>query len=255
LHNLRLLKRVGAAEPVRGTDAFYGRARARGAGAGARGARYTVAIALHTDHCPPADVVWLLYPLLADSAGRVERRERPLPLAHVRRLNAPLDENLRLSAALLDRCRELDIVLEVECGVVGGEEDGIGDEAVGRDRLLGARARGGSGRSLAGARSGADVVVLYSQPLGDAARSGGCQGGAGACASRLSSRRRRSSGRSRAAGALLTPATRRSRRQRSRGAPLWPVPGRWCRSRFDAWCLPVLGMTAVIAIIMIIHLC
>jgi fructose-bisphosphate aldolase, class II len=47
----------------------------------------------------------------------------------------PLEENLRLSAGLLDRCRELDIVLEVECGVVGGEEDGIGDEAVSRERL------------------------------------------------------------------------------------------------------------------------
>jgi fructose-bisphosphate aldolase, class II len=47
----------------------------------------------------------------------------------------PLEENLRVSAALLDRCRELDIVLEVECGVVGGEEDGIGGEVVSRDRL------------------------------------------------------------------------------------------------------------------------
>jgi fructose-bisphosphate aldolase, class II len=98
--------------------------------------RYPVAIALHTDHCPPADADSFLWPLLADSAGRVERRERPLFHSHMfDGSTLPLEENLRLSAVLLDRCRELDVVLEVECGVVGGEEDGIGDEAVSRDRL------------------------------------------------------------------------------------------------------------------------
>jgi fructose-bisphosphate aldolase class II len=98
--------------------------------------RYPVAIALHTDHCPPADADSFLWPLLADSAGRVERRERPLFHSHMfDGSTLPLEENLRLSAALLDRCRELDVVLEVECGVVGGEEDGIGEEVVSRDRL------------------------------------------------------------------------------------------------------------------------
>jgi fructose-bisphosphate aldolase class II len=98
--------------------------------------RYPVAIALHTDHCPPGDVDSFLWPLLADSAGRVERRERPLFQSHMfDGSTLPLEENLRVSAALLDRCRELDIVLEVECGVVGGEEDGLGGEVVSRDRL------------------------------------------------------------------------------------------------------------------------
>jgi fructose-bisphosphate aldolase, class II len=97
---------------------------------------YPVAIALHTDHCPPADADSFLWPLLADSAGRVERGERPLFHSHMfDGSTLPLEENLRQSAALLDRCRELDILLEVECGVVGGEEDGIGDEGVSRDRL------------------------------------------------------------------------------------------------------------------------
>jgi fructose/tagatose bisphosphate aldolase len=66
----------------------------------------------------------------------------------------PLGENLRLSAQLLDRCRELAIVLEVECGAVGGEEDGVGDASVSRDRLYttpddllrGAEALGTGGR-------------------------------------------------------------------------------------------------------------
>ena len=46
-----------------------------------------------------------------------------------------LDENLRLSEELLGRCRELGVVLEVECGVVGGEEDGVGGDDVAQERL------------------------------------------------------------------------------------------------------------------------
>jgi fructose-bisphosphate aldolase class II len=77
-----------------------------------------------------------LWPLLADSAGRVERGERPLFHSHMfDGSTLPVGDNMALSAELLDRCRELDVVLEVECGVVGGEEDGIGDAGVSRDRL------------------------------------------------------------------------------------------------------------------------
>ena len=98
--------------------------------------RYPVVIGLHTDHCPPADQDSFLWPLLADSAARVRRGGRPLFQSHMfDGSTLPLEENLRLSGALLDRCRELDMVLEVECGVVGGEEDGIEAETVSRDRL------------------------------------------------------------------------------------------------------------------------
>jgi fructose-bisphosphate aldolase class II len=98
--------------------------------------RYPVAIALHTDHCPPSDADSFLWPLLADSADRIERREPPLFHSHMfDGSTLPLEKNLRVSAALLDRCRELDVVLEIECGVVGGEEDGIGTEGVSNDRL------------------------------------------------------------------------------------------------------------------------
>jgi fructose-bisphosphate aldolase, class II len=98
--------------------------------------RYPVAIALHTDHCPPADADSFLWPLLADSAERIGRGEPPLFQSHMfDGSTLLLEENLRLSRTLLDRCRELDVVLEVECGVVGGEEDGIGGERISRDRL------------------------------------------------------------------------------------------------------------------------
>jgi fructose-bisphosphate aldolase class II len=99
-------------------------------------ARYPVAIALHTDHCPPEHVDSFLRPLLDASGERVERGEPPLFNSHMfDGSTLPLDENLRVSEGLLERCRELEIVLEVECGVVGGEEDGVGAEGVESERL------------------------------------------------------------------------------------------------------------------------
>jgi fructose-bisphosphate aldolase, class II len=98
--------------------------------------RYPVAIVLHTDHCPPPDVESFLRPLLAESARRVERGECALFHSHMfDGSTVALEENLRVSAALLERCRELEVLLEVECGVVGGEEDGVGNQSVSRERL------------------------------------------------------------------------------------------------------------------------
>jgi fructose-bisphosphate aldolase class II len=95
-----------------------------------------IAVALHTDHCPPEHVQQFLRPLLAASGDRVARGEQALFHSHMfDGSTLPLDENLRLSADLLEQCRELDVVLEIECGVVGGEEDGIGGEDANGDRL------------------------------------------------------------------------------------------------------------------------
>jgi fructose-bisphosphate aldolase class II len=97
---------------------------------------YDVAIALHTDHCPPEHVDGFLRPLLAASRKRVDRGEPPLFNSHMfDGSTLPLDENLRLSAELLAECGAIGVVLEVECGVVGGEEDGISGEGVDRERL------------------------------------------------------------------------------------------------------------------------
>ena len=95
-----------------------------------------VAVALHTDHCPPQYVDEFLRPLLAASGERVARGDRALFQSHMfDGSTLPLEENLRLSAELLERCRELDVVLEIECGVVGGEEDGIGGTEAVAERL------------------------------------------------------------------------------------------------------------------------
>jgi fructose-bisphosphate aldolase, class II len=128
---------VGGARYLSGPadDAFAG-ARALAALGHELAARAPVAVALHTDHCPPGHVDAFLGPLLAASRARRERGEPPLFHSHMfDGSTLPLDENLRRCAELLEQCRALDIVLEIECGVVGGEEDGIGGQDVARERL------------------------------------------------------------------------------------------------------------------------
>ena len=92
-------------------------------------ARYPVNVVLHTDHCPKDKLEAFVRPLIAISAERVARGESPLFQSHMWDGSAvPLEENLRIAAGLLDECVKASIVLEVEVGVVGGEEDGVANE-------------------------------------------------------------------------------------------------------------------------------
>lgn len=98
--------------------------------------RYPVLIALHTDHAPPEKFDAFVRPLIEESRGRRERGEQPLFNSHMfDGSTLPLTENLSFSARLLDELAPLDIVLEVESGVVGGEEDGIAGPEAGRNEL------------------------------------------------------------------------------------------------------------------------
>ncbi|MCA9071277.1 MAG: class II fructose-bisphosphate aldolase, partial [Planctomycetaceae bacterium] len=88
--------------------------------------RYDVLIGLHTDHCQPGKVDSFLKPLIAETARRREAGQPNLFQSHM--LDAselPLDENITLSKEVLKLCAENEIILEVEAGVVGGEEDGV----------------------------------------------------------------------------------------------------------------------------------
>jgi fructose-bisphosphate aldolase, class II len=90
---------------------------------------YSVNIALHTDHCPKDKLDGFVRPLLAISAERVKRGENPLFQSHMWDGSAvPLDENLKIGAELLAQAAAAKIILEVEIGVVGGEEDGVANE-------------------------------------------------------------------------------------------------------------------------------
>ncbi len=87
---------------------------------------YPVDIALHTDHCPKDKLDGFVRPLVDISAERVARGEAPLFQSHMWDGSAvPLEENLQIAEELLEKCAAARIVLEIEVGVVGGEEDGI----------------------------------------------------------------------------------------------------------------------------------
>ena len=87
--------------------------------------KYDVLIALHTDHCHPAKVDGFLKPLLEASRKRIAAGNGPLFQSHMFDGSVvDLKENLEISKALLKECADLGIILEVEAGCVGGEEDG-----------------------------------------------------------------------------------------------------------------------------------
>jgi fructose-bisphosphate aldolase, class II len=90
---------------------------------------FPVNIALHTDHCPKDKLDGFVRPLLEISAERVARGENPLFQSHMWDGSAvPLTENLEIAKDLLARSAAAKIVLEIEVGVVGGEEDGVANE-------------------------------------------------------------------------------------------------------------------------------
>src|SRR5215217_8568322 len=87
---------------------------------------YPVNVALHTDHCPKDKLDGFVRPLLDISVERVKNGQDPLFQSHMWDGSAvPLEENLQIAQELLAKCAAAHIVLEVEIGVVGGEEDGV----------------------------------------------------------------------------------------------------------------------------------
>src|SRR5262249_49092495 len=73
---------------------------------------------------------------LRESRRRREVGGRPLFNSHMfDGSELPLDDNLRIAAGLLREARAVDVVLELEIGTVGGEEDGLDHGTVSRDRL------------------------------------------------------------------------------------------------------------------------
>jgi fructose-bisphosphate aldolase class II len=89
-------------------------------------ARYPITVALHTDHCPKDKLDTYVRPLLAISAERVRAGREPLFQSHMWDGSAvPITENLSIARELLALAAAAKIILEVEIGVVGGEEDGV----------------------------------------------------------------------------------------------------------------------------------
>ncbi len=98
--------------------------------------RYPINIGLHTDHCPPDRVDGFIRPLLAESTARRGRGEGPVFQSHMLDAsNLGMEENLTLADELLDACAELDVILELEIGIVGGVEDATDNEDIDRSKM------------------------------------------------------------------------------------------------------------------------
>ncbi|MGO4441783.1 class II fructose-bisphosphate aldolase [Mycobacterium sp. 2YAF39] len=91
--------------------------------------KYPITVALHTDHCPKDKLDTYVRPLLAISQQRVADGRNPLFQSHMWDGSAvPIDENLEIARELLKEAAAAKIILEIEIGVVGGEEDGVAHE-------------------------------------------------------------------------------------------------------------------------------
>jgi fructose-bisphosphate aldolase class II len=89
-------------------------------------AKYPVTVALHTDHCPKNKLDGFMRPLIDISLERVSKGQEPLFQSHMWDGSAvPLEENLEIAKELLEKCARAKVIMEMEIGVVGGEEDGI----------------------------------------------------------------------------------------------------------------------------------
>ena len=112
-----------------GADYFAGhtvKARAAGALAFAKFAHevaksYPITVALHTDHCPKDALDGFVYPLIAASEEEVKAGRNPIFQSHMWDGSAvPLDENLEIAKAILPKMKNINAILEIEIGVVGG---------------------------------------------------------------------------------------------------------------------------------------
>jgi fructose-bisphosphate aldolase class II len=98
--------------------------------------RYDIYVALHTDHCQADVLDSFVIPLIEETERRRKEGKPNLFNSHMFDGSAlPLAENLKIAVPLLERCHKNEIILEVEAGVVGGEEDGVSGEDAPAEKL------------------------------------------------------------------------------------------------------------------------
>jgi fructose-bisphosphate aldolase, class II len=96
--------------------------------------RYPIYVALHTDHCQADKLDKFVMPLVEETVKRRATGKPNLFSSHMFDGSAlPLNENLDIAVKLLEKFQKNELVLEIETGVVGGEEDGVVGKA--SDRL------------------------------------------------------------------------------------------------------------------------
>jgi len=91
-------------------------------------AQYGVPVILHTDHCAKGLLPWV-DGMLDESEAYYAMHGEPLFSSHMLDLSEePLDENIDICVQYMDRMAKMDMLLEMELGITGGEEDGVDNE-------------------------------------------------------------------------------------------------------------------------------
>jgi len=98
-------------------------------------ALYGVKVILHTDHAAKNLLPWI--DGLLDAGEKFYKTHgRPLFTSHMLDLSEePLHENIEISKKYLERLKRLDMMLEIELGITGGEEDGVDNTHADQSRL------------------------------------------------------------------------------------------------------------------------
>ncbi len=96
---------------------------------------YGVAVILHTDHAAKKLLPWI-DGLLDAGESFYEEFGKPLFSSHMLDLSIePIAENIEISKKYLERMSQIDMTLEIELGVTGGEEDGVDNSEVDNAKL------------------------------------------------------------------------------------------------------------------------
>ena len=96
---------------------------------------YGVPVILHTDHCAKKLLPWI-DGLLEASEAHYKENGVPLYSSHMIDLSEePLEENIAICKSYLERMSKIDMTLEIELGITGGEEDGVDNTDVDVSKL------------------------------------------------------------------------------------------------------------------------
>lgn len=96
---------------------------------------YGATVILHTDHCAKKLLPWI-DGLLDEGEKFYKEHGKPLFSSHMIDLSEePLEENIETCKKYLERMSKMDMTLEIELGVTGGEEDGVDNTDIDSSKL------------------------------------------------------------------------------------------------------------------------
>src|SRR5210317_730524 len=96
---------------------------------------YGATVILHTDHCAKKLLPWI-DGLLDASEAHFRKHGKSLFSSHMIDLSEePLEENIQICKGYMERMHKMDMTLEIELGITGGEEDGVDNTDVDDSKL------------------------------------------------------------------------------------------------------------------------